>query len=516
MSQKFTSTIAGASIFISLIGVLSRGFGFIREMIFANNFGTGTQFDLYLVGAVLPVTINTIILFIGQNYFVPIFQKLKATESYESVQNKYNQAFLLFICAGIILAAILFFLNDFIIDLYMIGASATSRDIAIIVFNIFLITVPFSAGISMLSALLQTMYEFKYPAISILFLNISIIIVLILFTDRFGIFVIPIGYLIGTLLQFFYLIYKSHNYFKIRLLNSFSKGIALQSFFGTSLFTILLIESIGQLYVILDRYFYTSVESGGIASLNYAYIIFILPISIFSIALATAVFPKITSTINNGSVAETEKIYKDSISINLLLFIPITFVFFQFGDTIVRLAFERGKFIDESTTVTANALKCYSISLVFYSVYSVLNKMFYSTNMAKSLLVITIIGIFIKLIFNFLLVGDYQQYGLAVSTTLSYLFFFLISFILITKKLKIRNTSLFVKEFIFQLLNCLFCILIVKIIIESFNLFDILSQIVLLLFFVTAYLLNLFLLDHKSSGIFNLIKDKLNSIRILN
>ncbi len=76
MKQKFTSTIAGASIFISIIGLLSRGLGFIREMIFANNFGLETEFDLYLVGAVLPITINTIILYIGQNYFVPEFQKL--------------------------------------------------------------------------------------------------------------------------------------------------------------------------------------------------------------------------------------------------------------------------------------------------------------------------------------------------------------------------------------------------------------------------------------------------------
>ncbi len=77
MKQKFTSTIAGASIFISVIGLLSRGLGFIREMIFANNFGLETEFDLYLVGAVLPITINTIILYIGQNYFIPEFQKIK-------------------------------------------------------------------------------------------------------------------------------------------------------------------------------------------------------------------------------------------------------------------------------------------------------------------------------------------------------------------------------------------------------------------------------------------------------
>ncbi|NUM61450.1 MAG: hypothetical protein HUU44_04770, partial [Ignavibacteriaceae bacterium] len=79
MSKKFTSTIAGASIFISLLGLISRGLGFIREIIFANNFGLEKEFDLYLVGAVLPITINTILLYIGQNYFIPEFQKINSS-----------------------------------------------------------------------------------------------------------------------------------------------------------------------------------------------------------------------------------------------------------------------------------------------------------------------------------------------------------------------------------------------------------------------------------------------------
>ena len=67
MNQKFTSTIAGASIFISIVGLLSRGLGFIREMIFANNFGLETEFDLYLVGAVLPISIKSVILYIKRD-----------------------------------------------------------------------------------------------------------------------------------------------------------------------------------------------------------------------------------------------------------------------------------------------------------------------------------------------------------------------------------------------------------------------------------------------------------------
>ncbi|MGB5530015.1 MAG: hypothetical protein WBQ32_08595, partial [Ignavibacteriaceae bacterium] len=142
MNQKFTSTIAGASIVISLLGLFSRGLGFIREMIFASNFGLETEFDLYLVGAVLPVTINTVILYIGQNYFVPGFQKINSSKNADS-QKYYNQAFILFLSAGIILALILFLFSDLIINFYMRAATPESTNTATKIFRIFLLTIPF-------------------------------------------------------------------------------------------------------------------------------------------------------------------------------------------------------------------------------------------------------------------------------------------------------------------------------------------------------------------------------------
>ncbi|MEJ2105278.1 MAG: lipid II flippase MurJ [Ignavibacteriaceae bacterium] len=389
MKEKFTSTIAGASIFISLLMILSRGLGFFREMIFANNFGLEKVFDLYLVGAVLPGTINIIILYIGQNFFVPAFQKVNSSGTEDS-QKYYNQAFILFIGFGIVLSLILYLLSDAIIDLYMHSASFESKLTAVRIFQIFLLTIPFSAGISVFSALLQTVFEFKYPSISVLFLNLSIIVMLVLFTSTMGIYVIPLGYLIGTILQFTYLLVKSKNYFKLNIIPHLKQFYQLKSVVGTSIILIILIESIGQLYTILDRYFYGSISSGGIASLNYAYIIFVLPISIFSLSLATAVFPKITKAITELSNREMERIYNESISVNILIFMPIAFLFFYFGEPLVKLAFERGKFSAESTQVTYNALKCYSVSIVFYSVYSVLTNILNDKNIIMQFILIII------------------------------------------------------------------------------------------------------------------------------
>ncbi|MCU0413005.1 MAG: MATE family efflux transporter [Ignavibacteriaceae bacterium] len=508
MSQKFTSTIAGASIFISIVGLLSRGLGFIREMIFANNFGLETEFDLYLVGAVLPITINTVLLYIGQNFFIPEFQKINSSDA-EAAQKYFKQSFITFVAAGALISLLLFFTGDLIINIYMQSASQASREIATKVFNIFLLTIPFSAGVAILSALLQTVYEFKYPAVSLLFLNISIIVLLLFFSDRFGVYIIPAGYTLGSLLQFGYLLFKSKKFVKLNLLTG-TEGFSLsKSILSSSIVIIIMIESISQLYSIFDRFFYGEISSGGIASLNYAMIIWFLPVSIFSISLATVVFPTITKAIIESSFDEIEKIYNESISMNTFIFIPLTFIMFFYGDTLIRIFFERGKFSEESTAITFGVLRFYALSLAFYSVYAVFNKIFYSIGKAKLLLVITITGLLLKLFLNFVLV-DLQQEGLALSTCISFIFFFLASYIVLNTKLKIKDRSLFIKDFIFHLTNCTICLISIKIISDINEVSNIFEEVLVIAFFMLIYLFNLILIKHNALVISNRIFKRLN------
>lgn len=499
MSQKFTSTIAGASIFISLVGLLSRGLGFIREMVFASNFGLETDFDLYLVGAVLPTTINSIILYIGQNYFVPGFQKIKS-ENPDSAKKYFNQSFILFIGSGIIIAFLLFFFSDLIINNYMQESSVKNKEIAAIIFRIFLFTIPFSAGISILSALLQSVYEFKYPAISMLFLNISVIILLILFSNSYGVIIIPVGFVIGTISQFTYLIIKTRKFVRLELFKKNEDESFSRSILTSSIFIIILVESLSQLYTIIDRYFYNEVSPGGIASLNYAMIIFVLPISIFSIALATAIFPRITKAINDSVFNDVETIYNESISMNLIIFIPISFILFFFGDTIIRVLFERGKFIEESTNITFGVLKCYAISISFYSVYAVLNKIFYGIKKIKLLLLLTVFGLLLKFILNFVLI-EFKQNGFAISTSVSYIFFFITSYLFLNNKLKIENKFLFIKEFIFLFVNCIICIQILQLLSNIFSINNVYIKIVIIVLFILLYLFNLIFVKHGAVSI---------------
>jgi len=380
-------------------------------------------------------------------------------------------------------------------------APSDSKGTAIIIFRFFLLTIPFSAAISVFSALLQAVYEFKYPAISILFLNISIIILLVLFSEQFGIYIIPIGYIVGTIIQFFYLLVKSQKIIKLNLFANKSELVLSKSIISSSLIIIILIESLSQLYSLFDRYFYADISSGGIAALNYALIVWVLPVSIFSLSLATAVFPIISKAITDFSQEQVEKIYNENISVNTFIFIPFAFILFFYGDFLIRILFERGKFVEESTAMTFGVLKFYAISLVFYSVYAVFNKIFYSINKIKILLWITVTGLLIKLVLNFLFI-ELEQNGLALSTSISYMFFFFATYFILNIKLKINNRSLFVKDLLMHLTNCLICLLTITFISSIFTITNVVIETATILFFVCVYIVNSLLLKHQAVIIF--------------
>ncbi len=448
--KKFTSTVAGASILITAVGLIGKGLGLIREIVFANFFGLNTQFDLYLVGAVLPITINTVILYLGQNYFIPSYNKTKI-ETPEKTRAFTNSSFWIFSLFGLLLAAILFYLSGPIVNLYLHDSSSFEFISTLNVFRIFLLTIPLSAAYSILAAFLQSEFEFRSPAMSQLLLNVAVILLVVIFSNKIGVYTIPIGYIAGNLLQLIFLLFKAANKIKLNLY-MFIKGGNARAIINYSLVITILIESISQIYLLADRYFFNEVQKGGIASLNYASYIYLLPITIISAALSTAIFPSFSLSLHSNIIEDVQKKLDNFFSINLFLFVPISLTLIFYGGIIIRILFQRGEFNSGATQMTFEVLKYYAVSLIFYSSYAVINKLLYGANLVKILLVITVTGCFIKIAANFYLVKDLQQNGLAISTSISYLFFFIagIGVVLIKLKLKVKY---FLKEFSLDIIN---------------------------------------------------------------
>jgi len=432
--NKISSTIAGASILISLTGIFTKGLGFFREILYANFFGLKTEFDIYLVGAVLPLTINVIIYYLVQNYLIPSYKRSEKNESIE-IENFIRNNLYVFNIIGIFLSLTLFIFSEAIIKAYLYNAKPDEIKTALIIFQLFLISIPVNCTISVLSASYHMRLKFNYPAYSQLFLNLSFIVLIILFSESLGIYIIPIGYIVSSLLQAYYLFKKSNvriQGFHDNLLYDLRKSIR------PSIILIVIIEGIGQLYFVVDRYFYNAVPAGGIAAINYAQTIFQLPIAILASSLSLVIFPRFTQYINVNLISEVVNKINNTIKINVILFVFITFLYLNFGEYFLKIFFERGKFSVTDTIVTYNVLFYLSFSLVFYSIYSVINKLIYSLGLIKNLLFLSLGGISIKIFLNILLVDTMDQDGLALSTTISYIYFFIGSIFLVYNRIAIN------------------------------------------------------------------------------
>ena len=145
--------------------------------------------------------------------------------------------------------------------------------------------------------------------------------------------------------------------------------------------------------------------------------------------------------------------------------------------------------------MTFSILKIYCISLLFYSCYSIINKVIYGLGLIRQLLFLTITGIIIKIILNVILVNIYKQNGLAFSTTITYIYFFLGGYFLVKYRIKTNGAYYFLKEFFINALNGFICYLIVDIFHLSYKSIE--ASIVSIVIFTILFFLNSLIMKQK-------------------
>ncbi len=477
------SSIGNAAIILTLFGILGKATGFFREILFANYFGTSREYEWYLVASVLPITLNSVALYFFQNFFVPTFSKFK--ESSESTKNLLiKKTFYGSLLTGFSILLIILLFRSQLLGLY-IGTGLISEKTEIL-FIIFSLTIPPSFLIGFLTAYSQVNFNFRSPAFATLFINVFTITAIFIFKGE-GIIEISFAYLLGILTQALYLI-KITGVLKVLKVKISENDERVVIAFG-SIFWILMIELIGQIYILSDRYFLSAVDEGGIAALNYATTIFLLPITILLLPITTAMLPKVSELWSQKLYSEFKSKINSTLLFIPLLFIPITIAFVFWSRELVFIFFQRGNFDYQSTELTKNVLIYLSLSICVYSLYGIINKLFYVFEMVRTLFIITIIGILGKVIFNFSLVNLLKQDGLALSTSLSYLLFFILAATIIQIKKNIIDVKALLSAIVIYLFNSLLSVYITDRVTSLFNIGTYGNTISIFLIFATVYFL---------------------------
>lgn len=163
----------------------------------------------------------------------------------------------------------------------------------------------------------------------------------------------------------------------------------------------------------------TSQGTGAVSWLNYAFRLMYLPIGLFGVSIATAVLPAAA----RFAALDDPKAVRETVSrglvLMLMLNIPATFGLLALAAPIVRLLFERGRFLPSDTASTAAALQFYAIGLIGYSATRIASPVFYALGRSRVPVVVSAGSMAINIVAALVLVERAGFRGLALATSLA-------------------------------------------------------------------------------------------------
>ncbi len=178
--------------------------------------------------------------------------------------------------------------------------------------------------------------------------------------------------------------------------------------------------SAGQVNVIVNTNFATSLGTGAVTWLYFAFRLVQLPIGMFGVAVGAAVLPALSKSITeaHGKVdAKASGEVVNAMDLVAWLMIPCTMILTLCSTDITRLLYEAGQFTPADTAATAIAIEAYSYGLLGYGLLKVLNSYYYATGRTKFPMGVSLLSIAGNYLANSMLVHRFGHQGLAMTAS---------------------------------------------------------------------------------------------------
>jgi putative peptidoglycan lipid II flippase len=423
--------IAQAAGIIAVTSLVSRLLGFVRDWFIYTRFGESYYTDAYNVAFSVPDFIY--MLLIGgalSSAFIPVFSSYLATDREEQAWKMFSVVFNYTMLALIVLICFAFVYAHPLLSLLAPKLPLYYHNLAVFLTRVMFIQCFFMALNGLALGILNSFNHFTVPALGGIIYNLGIIVIGVAFMDKIGIVAFAYGVVIGAFLNF---LVQLPALLKVGLKYHPSLDYKNEGFRQIAFLTVPVLVglSVSQFNLFISQYLASGLAPGSITALSISQRIMQLPLGIFAMSIAMAVFPTLTMQAARGEYED----FKRTISLGLrgifFVTLPSTAGLLAIGEPTIRLMFEWKSFTPEHTLATANALTYYSLGLFAYSALLVLNRVYYALKDTRTPVSSAITTIILNIALSFLLVGPLNHLGLALAYSLAGIFnMLLLTFIL--------------------------------------------------------------------------------------
>lgn len=362
----------------------SRVAGLAREIVAARYFGTSGAASAFTIAFQVPNLVRGLFADAALSAaFVPVFTEyLEQGRRREALLLASTLFWIILLVLGA-LTAIFIVGAGVIMPLFVPGDEFTPQlvDLTVGLSQVLFPVVVLLGVNGLLVGILNTYHHFTIPAIAPLVWNLVIIGCLVALHDSFSgdeqIYAYAIGVLLGTIVQLLMVVpVLGRIDFRLRLhLNWRDSGVA-------QVFRLMLPVTIGlgiiNVNLVINSVIGALISDSAPRAIDAAFRVYMLPQGMFSVALATVLFPSLSRLVARRDVPGLRDLLGTGVRQNLLLLVPAAAVTIALTHPIVELIYQYGSFGPDSTDEVATALFWFSFSLPFAGINLLLTRTFFS------------------------------------------------------------------------------------------------------------------------------------------
>ena len=404
---------------VSSMTLISRIFGFIRDVVIARVFGAGLATDAFFVAFKIPNLLRR--LFAEGAFsqaFVPILAEYKNRRGGEDTRLLVDHVAALLGLALFAVTLIGVVAAPLIIYVTAPGFTATPEKFDLTV-SLLRVTFPYILFISLTAlagGILNTYSRFSVPAFTPVLLNLSFIVFALWVAPYFDPPVLALAWAVftGGVLQLafqvpFLLRLKLLPRFKLDLRDAGVWRIVRQM--GPAVFGV----SIAQVSLLINMIFASFLVTGSVSWLYYADRLMEFPTGLLGVALGTILLPSLSRHHANRSAEEYSQLLDWGLRLTLLLALPAAVALALLAVPLTATLFHYGAFSAGDVLATRRAVIAYSVGLTGLILVKVLAPGFYARQDIKTPVKIAIITLGATMVMNFIFIWPLKHAGLALA-----------------------------------------------------------------------------------------------------
>jgi len=401
--------------------MLSRVFGFVRDILIAAVLGAGTTADCFFVAFRLPNLFRR--LFAEGAFaaaFVPIFSGLLETEGRSAAKAFADLAF-----SALLILLLLFTLAfELAMPFAMYGlapgfdATPGKMELATELSRITFPYLLFISLVSLQSGVLNSLGRFSAAAAAPVLLNLTLIAAILGLTPVLETpgHALSWGVSAAGLVQCIWMAWHCRRAeLPVRLVRPrLTPEVRL---LGKRILPVVFGASLYQINLLIGTILASTLAEGAVSYLYYADRVTQLPLGVVGIAVGTALLPMLSRQIKAGNIDAALHNQNRGLEFALLLTLPAAVALMVIAGPIISVLFERGQFAAADAQATAQTLVAYATGLPAYVLIRVMTPGFYARDDTVTPVRIAAVSMVVNIVLNLALMQVLAYVGIALAAS---------------------------------------------------------------------------------------------------